>query len=132
VPAPNAKLRSEIISTPVGQATEVATDHAHAQGAPTRLSWARLPKRVVDIEHCPNCGGSLKIIAALAALRVNQSERELALIYRWLGNWTGIGHIVVGMERQGAVTTKGVRAGCRCVQGEDVPGGRAVRAHRKD
>ena len=63
--APNAKLRSEIIPTPVEQ----ATDHAHAQGAPARLSWARLLKRVfdIDIEHCPNCGGSLKIIAAPSA-----------------------------------------------------------------
>jgi hypothetical protein len=33
----------------------------------TRLSWARLFKRVfdVDVEHCPNCGGALKIIAAI-------------------------------------------------------------------
>jgi hypothetical protein len=31
------------------------------------LSWARLLKRVfdIDIEHCPNCGGALKIIAAI-------------------------------------------------------------------
>ena len=30
-------------------------------------SWARLLKRVFDIntEHCPKCGGSLKIIAAI-------------------------------------------------------------------
>ncbi|MGH8650783.1 MAG: IS91 family transposase, partial [Gammaproteobacteria bacterium] len=32
-----------------------------------RISWARLLKRVfdIDIEHCPNCGGTLTIIAAL-------------------------------------------------------------------
>jgi len=37
------------------------------QGAPARMSWARLLKRVfdIDIEHCPNCGGALKIIAAI-------------------------------------------------------------------
>jgi hypothetical protein len=30
------------------------------------MSWARLLKRVFDIgiEHCPNCGGALKIIVA--------------------------------------------------------------------
>ena len=30
------------------------------------MSWARLLKRVfeIDIEHCPQCGGTLKIIAA--------------------------------------------------------------------
>jgi hypothetical protein len=62
--APNAKLRREIISTPLEQETEPATDHAPAQGAPARMSWARLLKRVfdIDIEHCPNCGSTLKII----------------------------------------------------------------------
>lgn len=35
--------------------------------AAPRMSWARLLKRVFDIdtEHCPNCGGALKIIAAI-------------------------------------------------------------------
>ena len=32
--APNTKLRSEIIPSPVEQATEPACDHAQAQGAP--------------------------------------------------------------------------------------------------
>ena len=34
---------------------------------PARLSWARLLKRVfeIDLEHCPNCGGKLKIILAI-------------------------------------------------------------------
>lgn len=32
-----------------------------------RISWARLLKRVfdIDIEQCPHCGGTLKIIAAI-------------------------------------------------------------------
>ena len=31
------------------------------------MSWARLLKRVfeLDLEHCPNCGGELKIIGAI-------------------------------------------------------------------
>ena len=64
---PHAKLRAAIVPSPAQQATEHAADHAHAQGAPARMSWARLLKRVfdIDIEHCPNCGGSLKIIAAI-------------------------------------------------------------------
>ena len=36
-------------------------------GAPARIDWARLLKRVFDInlEHCPQCSGDLKIIAAI-------------------------------------------------------------------
>jgi len=37
--------------------------------ASVRISWARLLKRVfdidIDIEDCPHCGGELKIIAAI-------------------------------------------------------------------
>jgi Putative transposase len=64
--APNAKLRRQIIPSPTERATEPAADHAPAQGETARMSWARLLKRIFDIdtEHCPNCGGALKIIAA--------------------------------------------------------------------
>ena len=64
--APNAKLRSKIVPAPAPPATESPSEDAHGQGAPARISWARLLKRVfdVDVEHCPNCGGALKIIAA--------------------------------------------------------------------
>jgi len=38
-----------------------------AHHRPARLSWAKLLKRVfeIDLEHCPNCGGESKIIAAI-------------------------------------------------------------------
>ncbi|MGH8565721.1 MAG: hypothetical protein ACREXW_17175 [Gammaproteobacteria bacterium] len=46
-----------------------SADHAEAPPAvaPVRLSWARLLKRVfeIDIEQCPQCGGTLKLIAAI-------------------------------------------------------------------
>jgi hypothetical protein len=73
--APNAKLRSLVV--PHGpevqeQATRVeAADECEVetvQTGPRRLSWARLLKRVfdIDMQHCPNCGaGELKIIAAI-------------------------------------------------------------------
>jgi Putative transposase len=45
----NAKLRAAIVPSPAENTSE------HAHGAPARLSWARLLKRVldIDIEHCP-------------------------------------------------------------------------------
>lgn len=67
--APNAKLRSTII--PKEQKNQInssdASDDAAASSAPVRISWARLLKRVfnIDVEHCPHCGGTLKIIAAI-------------------------------------------------------------------
>ena len=69
--APNAKLRSKIVPAPASPVTESPSEDAHGQGAPARISWARLLKRVfdVDVEHCPNCGGALKIIAALRQAR---------------------------------------------------------------
>ena len=65
--APNAKLRSAVVPAPVPSTTagEGGCTHAHAHSAPVRMSWARLLKRVydIDIEHCQACGGKLKIIA---------------------------------------------------------------------
>jgi hypothetical protein len=58
--APHARLRAAVVpGNPGGPADE------HLQ-APARMSWARLLKRVfdIDIEHCPNCG-ELKSIAAI-------------------------------------------------------------------
>ena len=54
--APNASLRGAIVPGPA-QVTSVPSDE-HAHGAPARMGWARLLKRVfdLDLEHCPQCG----------------------------------------------------------------------------
>lgn len=73
--APNAKLRALVV--PQGpmqkenaiEAAAAGECEAEAfQGHPLRISWARLLKRVfdIDMQHCPSCGGGeLKIIAAI-------------------------------------------------------------------
>jgi hypothetical protein len=73
--APNAKLRSWVV--PQGpevqeQATEVAVasvgEGEAVAARPHRIGWARLLKRVfdIDMQHCPHCGaGALKIVAAI-------------------------------------------------------------------
>ena len=65
--APNANLRGKIVPAPAERATETSSEDAHAQGEILRMNWARLLKHVfdVDVEHCPNCGSALKIIAAI-------------------------------------------------------------------
>ncbi len=43
------------------------TGDEHAHGVPARMGGARLLKRVfeIDLEHCSQCGGDVKIIAAI-------------------------------------------------------------------
>ncbi len=64
------RLASLVQQTPHegAQAAQPAQCEANcAHHGPVRLSWARLLKRVfeLDLEQCPNCGGELKIIAAI-------------------------------------------------------------------
>ena len=63
--APNAGLRAAIVPGPPEQPGDDAAHHA--QEAPARIGWARLLKRVfdIDLEHCPQCGGEFRIIAAI-------------------------------------------------------------------
>ena len=69
--APNAKLRAMVVpqgpEAATGESELTATVSGCAHGRPARISWARLLKRVfdIDLERCPNCGGQLKIIAAI-------------------------------------------------------------------
>jgi hypothetical protein len=41
------------------------------------------------------------LTAALGFLQLPQQGRALAALHSWLDTWTGVGLIVVGMERQG-------------------------------
>ena len=67
--APNAKRRPEIIPSAPVNANNTVDDHRNAPHhlAPARISWARLLRRVfdIDIEQCPQYGCTLKIIAAI-------------------------------------------------------------------
>ena len=64
--APNAKLRRQIVPTPPERATETSSERRSGAERVAAHQLARLLKRVfdIDIEHCPNCGGALKMIAA--------------------------------------------------------------------
>ncbi len=66
--APNAAWRSDIVPEPPAQDEEGAEPMEEGRGPSGRyISWARLLKRVFDIDvtTCPNCGGQLKMIAAI-------------------------------------------------------------------
>jgi hypothetical protein len=79
--APNAKLRPLVVPQGPPAQAQAATEAAATTqcevdavlARPHRISWARLLKRVfdIDMQHCPNCGaGELKIIAAILERQV--------------------------------------------------------------
>ena len=69
--APNAKLRALVMprapEDATGESKLPATESGCTHSRPARISWAQLLKRVfeIDMAHCPNCGGQLKILAAI-------------------------------------------------------------------
>jgi hypothetical protein len=83
--APNAKLRALVVPQVVPQEPEAPAQEAKPTDCEAncahlrlvRLSWAKMRKRAfdLDLEHCPNCGGELKIIAAI--LEVPMIEKIL-------------------------------------------------------
>jgi Putative transposase len=72
--APNAKWRSKVVpqaqdNAKALSAMPTATEclEPPEQGRPMRLGWAKLLKRVfnLDLTQCPHCGGELRIVAAI-------------------------------------------------------------------
>jgi hypothetical protein len=66
--APNAKLRAKVVPVPAPQTTAGEGDCPHAHSKPLRMTWARMLKRVydIDVERCA-CGGKLQLIAVIEA-----------------------------------------------------------------
>ena len=68
---PNAKLRAQVVpqepEPPAHAVPPAECEATCAHHRPMPLSWAKLLKRVfeIDMEHCPNCGGELKIITTI-------------------------------------------------------------------
>ncbi|MEI6026446.1 MAG: hypothetical protein WCT47_07130 [Betaproteobacteria bacterium] len=73
---PNARLRPLVVPQPPPAQAQTSAEAADAAGCetetvqsrPHRINWARLLKRVfdIDMQHSLNCGaGELKIIAAI-------------------------------------------------------------------
>ena len=67
--APHAALRSQIVPGEADPATDTANGDGDSLAPSTRarLSWAQLLKRVftIDLMICPQCGGTLTILAAI-------------------------------------------------------------------
>ncbi len=83
---PNAKLRRQMIpqgshkdeEAPGVAASGVQCEVETAQARPEHINWARLFKRVfdIDIQRCPNCGAAEpKIIAAILQLPCVHKQR---------------------------------------------------------
>lgn len=66
--APNARDRAAIVARPK-VASKAATDDESQSSERTRpMSWIARLKRVfaIDLSRCPNCGGELRVIGAIA------------------------------------------------------------------
>ena len=67
----SAKLRAQVLpqepEAPAQEAKPAEWGASSTHHRPVRLGWAKLfeHKFEIDMEDCPNCGGELKIIAAI-------------------------------------------------------------------
>jgi hypothetical protein len=67
--APHYKFRKQIVppKTETSPKLELVQSDQEPKSEPKRMSWARLLKRVfnIDISQCPRCSGKMKILAAI-------------------------------------------------------------------
>jgi hypothetical protein len=65
--APNARERGSIVARPDAAIKASASDECASNAGSTPMSWMARLKRVfaVDLSRCPNCGGELRVIAAI-------------------------------------------------------------------
>lgn len=64
--APHYKFRKQIVPRKIEPQLEIVKDCEEVSN-PKRISWARLLKRIfnIDISRCPNCNGKVRIISAI-------------------------------------------------------------------
>ena len=107
-PTPLAKLRALIVpqvpESPTQAAQPAQREANCAHRRPVRLSWAKLLKRVfdLDLEPCPHSGGELRIIAAIAA-SAGDREDPHALQAAWRFRC---------VKRSAGLQSKATRIGC--------------------
>jgi len=64
---PHAKIRAQVVPKPEVEATPLPDESEKSGSSAKRISWARLLKRVfdIDVSVCSSCNGAVKIIAAI-------------------------------------------------------------------
>ena len=79
--APNAKWRSHIVPAAPIPDSNAADSADEEKKTGHYIHWARLLKRVfgLDLEHCPSCGGPLKIFDSLLAAATTGARTEAYL-----------------------------------------------------
>ena len=65
--APNARQRADIVARPKVAVKVSANDEGESNVGVAPISWMARLKRVfaIDLQHCPHCGGELRVIAVI-------------------------------------------------------------------
>ena len=95
----SARLRAMVVPAGPAEATGASesgsTEQSCTHGRPARIAWVRLLKRVfeLDLEHCPNCAGGLRIAVILEAPVIERILTHLGLQARAPPRAQARGHV---------------------------------------